>query len=307
MALSMTREVDHELAGIATRLRQSTVAVVDVAGRRGRPTAVGAGIIWAAEGLVVTNAHVAQRDRLTVEHADGWRAAARVVARDGDHDLAALRVEGQSALTPVTVGEASTLRPGELVIALGHPLGVPHALSLGVVQRSTQAVRSQQGDTATSELVRADVRLAPGNSGGPLADSRGRVVGVNTLVASGLGVAVAVERVRRFVAELAPGPRLGVVVRPVQVRRRGATVAASTVGLLVLEVARGSAADRGGVLPGDVLFEAAARPLLEPADLTDALRRAAASGTLTLDVGRGGRLTSRTIALSDVGERQHAA
>jgi S1-C subfamily serine protease len=133
------------------------------------------------------------------------------------------------------------------------------------------------------------------------------VVGVNTLVAGGLGVAVAVERVRRFVAGLAPSPRLGVAVRPVRVRRRGAPVSASTGGLLVLEVARGSAAEGGGVLPGDVLFAAAERPLVEPADLTDALRRAAASGTLVLEVGRGGRLESRLVALSEPDRRQRAA
>ena len=192
----MTAPLDAELAELAERLRRVTVRLrIGGAGE-------GSGVIWQSDGLVVTNAHVARAPRATVRMANGDTLEGRVVAREPALDLAAL-FTGARGLPAATLGDAARLRPGELVVALGHPLGVANALSLGVVH---QLVR-ETGDGL--RWIAADLRLAPGNSGGPLADTDGRIVGINTLVAGGLGFAVPASLVNAFLrrAGVAPDER----------------------------------------------------------------------------------------------------
>ena len=199
--------LERELTAVAERLRASTVQV-RVGGRGG-----GAGIVWPGRpGIVVTNAHVIGRaGRAAVETADGRVLEAPVVRRDPLRDLAALAVAPGALPAPVTLGDCRALRPGELVLAVGSPWGVPSALSVGIVHRSGTAggrgALMNQGRTASddgrSRWVVADVRLAPGNSGGPLADARGRVVGVNAMVVNGrLALAVPCDEVEHFLAAL---------------------------------------------------------------------------------------------------------
>jgi serine protease Do len=189
----------EDLASVAERLRRVTVviepgAVDHRSGWSGR----GSGIIWASDGTIVTNAHVATAPHAAVTLADGRHARARVVARDTRRDLALLRLDtgaiGSSLPTP-RIGAPRSLRPGELVMALGHPLGIEHALALGVVHVAPDARRSP--------YVVADIRLAPGNSGGPLADADGRIVGVNSMIVGGLGVAISTDVVQGFVERVA--------------------------------------------------------------------------------------------------------
>lgn len=206
MPLRSTTEIEHDLAAVGAALRAVTVTVRPVlpphAGWRVAVPAPAhaAGIVWSADGTIVTNAHVALGDAALVTLADGRTASATLVARDPRHDLAILRADraalGPPALPTPTFGDPSALRPGELVVALGHPLGVTHALALGMVHAAP-------GDARAAPWVRADIRLAPGNSGGPLADARGRVVGLNSMVVRGLGVAVSVDAVHRLLAALA--------------------------------------------------------------------------------------------------------
>src|SRR5215471_1447659 len=161
------------LGEVAERLRRSTVQVR--AGRRER--GVGSGIVWSSDGLILTNAHVARAREMEVELWDGRRWSGRVTSRDPRRDLAALRIEA-SSLEAASPGDSDTVRPGELVIAVGNPLGFAGALSTGTVH------------SAYNGWIRAGVQLAPGNSGGPLANARGEVIGNNTAIANGLGLAV---------------------------------------------------------------------------------------------------------------------
>jgi serine protease Do len=184
-----TEPLGRELSELASRLRQSTVEV------RTGGTGAGSGIIWSENGLIVTNAHVARTDRATVVLWDGRAFEGHVTARDSRRDLATIVVDSGAAVLPAAVvGHPTDLRTGDVVIALGHPLGITGALALGVVH----VVETRRGGP---RWIRADIRLAPGNSGGPLADAHGRVVGVNTLIAGGLGVAVPVTTVARFLAD----------------------------------------------------------------------------------------------------------
>jgi serine protease Do len=218
-----------------------------------------------------------------------------VVLRDRRRDLAALRIDpadrpfaAEGTRTVATIGEPSTLRAGDVVVANGHPLGIEHALSLGVVHTAPR--------DAAHPYISADIRLAPGNSGGPLADASGRVVGVNSMIVGGLGVAISVDAVRRMLAASQPRPSLGVQLRPVQVRVPARTGDAS-VGLLVLGCEPRGAAARAGILPGDVLLGFAGHPFRSADELALLLRDIGANAPLRLDVGRANKQLSITVQL----------
>ena len=172
--------LEGELAGIVARLVRSTVQV-----HGGRATA-GSGVLW-NPGLIVTNAHVA-RTTARVVLFGGRSVTGRVLSWDRECDLAAIAIDADG-LPAVEVGDSHDVRVGELVIAVGHALGLPAAVTTGVIHA-----------TSARGLIQADLRLAPGNSGGPLADARGRVVGINTMIAGGLACAVPSRVVERFLA-----------------------------------------------------------------------------------------------------------
>jgi serine protease Do len=208
-------------------------------------------------------------------------------------------------LVAAAVGDAGALRPGHLVVAHGHPLGHAHSLAVGVVHAVDGTPFGRTGARPRGAVIAADIRLAPGNSGGPLANAAGEVVGVNSMIAGGLGIAIPTTTVARFLAAHRPRPRLGVSLRPVTVALRGEprTGRARPVatGLLVLEVAGGSAAARAGVLPGDVLLGVDGRPFADADDLLGRLAEAGAGTTLRLDVGRAGRRMTVAVLLGEPG------
>jgi serine protease Do len=223
---------------IAEQLRRLTVLVH--AGGRGS----GSGVIWSSEGVIVTNAHVVHGSDVRVQLWDGREFDASVTARDPRRDLAALRI-GAASLPAACPADSSQLRPGELAIAIGNPLGFVGALTTGVIHAvgPLRALGSQI-------WVQANVRLAPGNSGGPLADARGDVIGVNTMVAGRLALAIPSNDVRDFLAD---GPRrawLGVAVHPVRLPR----VNGHAFGLVLLEVEPGGPAGRASLMAGDILL-----------------------------------------------------
>lgn len=274
-------DIGSDLDAIARALRAVTVSVRTAATRGAQGQ--GAGILWSPDGTIVTNAHVAVGASARVTLADGRAADARVVARDRRRDLALLTIDALrfgGALPAAALGAPSQLRAGDVVLALGHPLGVEHSMAMGVVHAAPDARRSP--------YIAADIRLAPGNSGGPLADTQGRIVGVNSMIAGGLGVAISVDAVRDFIAAAVPRPTLGVHLRPVRVRVP-VGAAEMSLGLLVLTVDSNGAAARGGVMQGDLLLGHAGRPFTSRGDLSELLRAAGPGGALRLDVGRAGR------------------
>ena len=196
-AVSSHTSVAAELETLASQL---SLVTVRISSHGPHADGVGAGILWPLDErlIVLTNAHVVPPSRgsgFLVESVTGRVANARVVARDREVDLALLSLSEppDEWPAPASIGDARSLRAGEIVVALGHPLGVDGALSVGVLH----AVPN--GDDV---LVRADVRLAPGNSGGPLATLDGTVVGVNCMIAGGLGIAIPAHVADRFVREV---------------------------------------------------------------------------------------------------------
>lgn len=189
------------MAGVLERLNAALAEVCDrvcasVVQVRDRSRGAGAGTIWHAEGLIVTNAHVVHQGPLKVALSDGRVLDARLLARDEQHDLAALAVEA-SDLPTIELGSARRMHPGQWVMALGHPWGVANAVTEGVLIGVGRQL--PELPLASQDWVVADLHLRPGNSGGPLVDAHGRLIGVNTLMnSSGVGVAVSVEAVKEF-------------------------------------------------------------------------------------------------------------
>jgi serine protease Do len=268
---------------VAERLRRSTVHIS--AGGPGH----GSGIIVRSEGIIVTNAHVASArmnfGQLTVGLWDGRSFPAEIAASDSRRDLAILRLAA-SELPAAPLGDSNRLRPGELVIAIGNPLGFMGALTAGVVH----AVGPLPG-LGPRKWIQAGVRLAPGNSGGPLADAAGNVVGVNTMVAGRLGLAVPSNEVARLLRGESSQP-LGVTLRPVRVTAEGR----ERLGLIVLEVAPNSAASRASLLPGDILVGGDGRFFTALEDLEDALQDSS-ERVLRLQFVRGDPSKIRSVAV----------
>lgn len=278
-------------AGMVEDARKSVVQVGS--GRRGSGAA---GVIWPASGLVMTNHHVvagvAKRGRKTrvVLH-DGRAFGAEVVKRGRSLDLALLRLEGDpGALPAASIGDSDALRAGELVYAIGHPWGSLGSVTSGIV--SGLGVAGHPGGRV--RYIQSDVALAPGNSGGPLLNARGEVVGINAMISGSTALSVPSNAASLWAAG-ERRHRLGVALRPVGLGR-------GETGLIVVAIEEASPAHRAGLLVGDVLLGVADEPL----DVADSLLQALArSGDAArLRVMRGGSISFVNVPLGATG---HAA
>jgi len=243
---TLTSAFSTETAALAERLNRLLVTVRSEAGG-------GSGTAWTTDGLIVTNHHVAPDETATVILHDGSEHDARVVGRDPSRDLALLRVDAN--LTEIAEpGDSRGVRTGQLVFAIGNPWGQRGTLTSGIVL----ATGPIPDNPAPNGVIRADVRLAPGNSGGPLVDASGKVIGINSMIAGGMAVAIPSHDVVEFVADAlggAPG-YLGITLQPVAIPE---AIAASykldeAAALMLTGIEPGSAAEAAGLLPGDVIL-----------------------------------------------------
>ena len=232
--------------------------------RRGRG-GQGSGFTFAPDGFALTNSHVvAGAGALEVTLADGSTAAARVVGDDPATDTAVIRVDSGADLSVAPLGESRSLRPGQLVVAIGNPLGFQSTVTAGVVSALGRTLRSTTG-RLIDDVIQTDAALNPGNSGGPLVDSRGEVVGICTatiLPAQNLCFAVGIDTVKPVVTQLlhhgfVRRGFLGISAQNLalhagSVRRHRL---ASGGGVLVTSSEPGGAADKAGIRQGDVLVE----------------------------------------------------
>jgi serine protease Do len=241
---------------ITEKLRRSTVEVR--AGRHGG----GSGGVWSSDGSIITNAHVARGGQVSLRLWDGREFDAAVASRDPRRDVAALRIHATN-LPCILIADSSQVRPGELAIAIGNPMGFVGALTTGVIH----AVGPVRG-LGPQSWVQANVRLAPGNSGGPLADARGRLIGINTMVAGRLALAIPSNVVRDFLSGVPSDACLGVTVHPVRIPRSNPT---GGFCLVVLEVEPGSPASSASLLPGDILLGTEDKAFTSLGDLSEAL------------------------------------
>ena len=190
---TLFQRLNEDLADVAEKAGRSLVHISN--GGRG----AGAGTIWHPDGLILTNAHVVGKRALTVTLSDGRVLPARVLARDTSRDIAALSVDA-TGLPSIELGESKQLQPGQVVLALGHPFGIVGAVTTGIVIGNGSS--SPEMRDSGREWVMVSLNLRPGNSGGPLVDVDGRLVGINTIMTGPqAGMAVPVHVAKAFLNE----------------------------------------------------------------------------------------------------------
>jgi S1-C subfamily serine protease len=257
---------------------------------------LGSAVVFTGDGFLLTNAHVVGRAQGgTASFSDGSSAPFRVVGADPLSDLAVLRATGATP-PPAELGEADDLVVGQLVVAVGNPLGLAGSVTAGVVSALGRSMPAG-GGRIIEDVIQTDAALNPGNSGGALADASARVIGINTAVAGiGLGMAVPVNTTtRRIISTLMREGKvrrayLGLVMVPAPLSAPWRERMGRTTGLRVAEVVPGSPADRAGLRAGDLLLSAAGHPVAAAQDLQRLMFADAIGKPLAITVMRNGAL-----------------
>jgi S1-C subfamily serine protease len=279
-------------------------AVVRLAIRNGDPArpgqsrgGSGSGVIVAPDGLILTNSHVAgTASRIEVTTADGQDLHARLVGDDPDTDLALIRIDEPATLPSARLGDSKRLKRGQLVIAIGNPLGFESTVTTGVVSALGRSLRSRNG-RLIDDVIQTDAALNPGNSGGPLVSSRGEVVGINTAVimgAQGICFAVAANTASFVLGELVRHGRvrrafIGIAAQQTAIpplRRRAAGLAQDRA-VMISTVEPDSAAERAGLRPGDIIVALDGVTIAGADDLVRALTGDKIGRSVAFDVLRG--------------------
>ena len=279
-------------------------AVVRLAVRNGDPArpgqsrgGSGSGVIVAPDGLILTNSHVAgAASRIEVTTADGQDLHARLVGDDPDTDLALIRIDEPATLPSARLGDSKRLKRGQLVIAIGNPLGFESTVTTGVVSALGRSLRSHNG-RLIDDVIQTDAALNPGNSGGPLVSSRGEVVGINTAVimgAQGICFAVAANTASFVLGELVRHGRvrrafIGIAAQQTAIpplRRRAARLAQDRA-VMIGTVEPNSAAERAGLRPGDIIVALDGVTIAGADDLVRALTGDKIGCSVAFDVLRG--------------------
>jgi S1-C subfamily serine protease len=281
------------------------VAALGVRGRRGY--GAGSAVVFTADGFLLTNAHVVDGSIDGVAaFADGTESRFDLVGADALSDLAVIRARETPGGT-VELGDADALAVGQLVVAVGNPLGLAGSVTAGVVSALGRSLPARSGNTVRiiEDVIQTDAALNPGNSGGALADANGRVVGINTAVAGiGLGLAVPINSTtRRIVSALLADGRvrrafLGLVTAPQPLPSALAERTGQRRGLRVVEVVSPSPAARAGLRAGDLVLSAGRSPVSDAQSLQRLLFTDAIDTPLPLTVYRNGAMVD-VIAVPD--------
>ena len=309
IALNETADVPSEDQALLDAYSRAVIDVVDRVGpavvrldvkakdgRRGGGT--GSGVIVAPDGLVLTNSHVVGgAAQVSVATVDGRNLTARVVGDDPDTDLALVRIDAPVTLPAAVLGNSKRLRRGQLVIAIGNPLGFESTVTTGVVSALGRSLRARSG-RLIDDVIQTDAALNPGNSGGPLVSSRGEVVGINTAVivgAQGICFAVAANTANFVLGELVRHGRvrrayIGIAAQQIAIPRRlrhaGGLTQESAV--LAASIEAESPAERAGVKARDIVLTLDRIPITGGDDLIRVLAGDKIGRTIEIEVLRGG-------------------
>ena len=303
--IDVFRKVSPSVVHITTLASQREMFTLNV---QQVPRGTGTGFVWDEDGHIVTNFHVIQgANAARVTLADQSTHAARLVGAFPDRDLAVLKIDAPAAkLPPISVGASRELRVGQRVYAIGNPFGLDQTLTTGIVSALGREIESFNQRTIRG-VIQTDAAINPGNSGGPLLDSAGRLIGVNTQIASpsgasaGIGFAIPVDEVNRIVPKLIRDgrfvrPAIGVTAGPPSLQRS----LKLPQGIPLVQVAPGSPAARAGLQPfrrgaqgevvaGDVITAVGDEAVADLDDMLTLLERRQPGDTVTLTVWRNGQ------------------
>ncbi|UXU74414.1 MULTISPECIES: Do family serine endopeptidase [unclassified Paracoccus (in: a-proteobacteria)] len=270
-------------------------------------TGVGTGFIISAQGDIVTNNHVVEgADKVTVKLADGTSMEGKVVGTDPATDLALVRVSAGHDLPFVEWGDSTSLQVGQDVVAIGNPFGLGNTVTAGIVSALGRDINSGPFDN----YIQTDAAINQGNSGGPLFDSQGKVMGINTAIFSpsggsiGIGFAVPAETARQVIADLADDGKvergwLGVSIQPVTEDIAAAIGMEKATGALIADVSADTPAAKAGLKRGDVVTAVNGTPVQGPRDLTRIVAGARPDSKVDLDLLRAGKPTSIVVTLGE--------
>jgi putative serine protease PepD len=301
----------EQLARVAAAVQPSVVSIT-VTGSSGSDE--GSGVVLRSDGTVLTNNHVveaaASGGSISVKFADGRTAAAKILGRDPTVDLAVVKANNISGVTPATLGTTKTVHVGDTVLAVGSPLGLEGSVTSGIVSALHRTVSLGSADPSQSstgasvgDAVQTDAAINPGNSGGPLADLGGRVIGINTAIASvggssggqsgniGVGFAIPIDEAQSVANQLIQGqtPKHAVLGVQVQDDPDG--------GALIVSVTKGGPADKAGLRAGDVVTQVDSTSVADATSLTAVIRSHQPGDKVTVHYKRGGTQHTASVVL----------
>jgi len=306
---STIQRAPDSVAGIAQRVLPS---VVSISTRSISGGGTGSGFVIDSNGYILTNNHVISKAAQTggsiqVSLSDGSFYSAKVIGRDASYDLAVLKITA-SGLKALQFGDSDAIAVGDLVIAIGSPLGLSGTVTTGIISAKNRAVTAGESNSESSFInaLQTDAAINPGNSGGPLVDATGAVIGVNSAIASlgttsqlgsiGLGFAIPINQARKTADQLikngvATYPVIGVSLN-MNYTENGAQVSTSGRGILP-----GSPAEKAGLRGGDVIIEIDGKEIYSPEELIVSVRAKNVGDRVTLGFLRGGNKKSVTLTL----------
>lgn len=308
--IELFREVAPSVVHITAVSLQQNTATMDVFAV---PAGTGSGFVWDRQGHIVTNLHVVRDSSgATVTLADNSNWSAQVVGVDRANDLAVLKIDAEPArLKPISVGSSHDLQVGQRVFAIGSPFEFDHTLTTGIISGLNRTIGTPSG--RIHGAIQTDAAINPGNSGGPLLDSAGRLIGVNTAIATesggshGVGFSVPVDIVNATVPDLIQDGRISRPWLGIVFREKSGPMTDGLTGLLVQDVIPGSPADRAGVLPirrveevlvlGDILLKIDSVDINRGRDLIDYLGRRKPGDTVKLTLNRHGQVVEIPVLL----------
>jgi Do/DeqQ family serine protease len=263
---------------------------------------LGSGFILSADGEILTNAHVvAGADEVTVRLKDGTESKAQVLGQDANVDLALLKIKPNKPLVPAILGDSDQVKVGQWAIAIGNPFGFDHSLTVGVISAKERTnIFQGEGAAKYQNYLQTDASINHGNSGGPLCDIQGKVIGMNTAISTpndgsiGIGFAIPINFIKRSVPDLrragkVVAPKLGFFTQDLDDRLAQALKLEKPQGVLVTDVAEGGAAEKGGLKRGDVILTLNGKEADNGADLRTRIYEADPSKPFNLYLWRDGK------------------
>jgi S1-C subfamily serine protease len=291
--------------------------------------ALGSGFVISAEGRILTNNHVISgSSKIEVRFSDGSRYTAQVLVRDPVDDLAVIKIEPKNKLPFLKLGDSDGLQVGQKVLAIGNPFGFAGTLTTGIVSSLGREIRSE--NSQLEGLIQTDAAINEGNSGGPLLDSQGNVIGINTAILApsggniGIGFAMPINRAKTMLEDFRAGksfgrPRLGVSTVYIAGDLADELKLPASGGLLIQEVGRGSAAEAAGLrgyrdvvlvgnqrlgVGGDFIIAIDGKPVTEPDAVTRAISRKHPGDMVSLKIVRNGRTMDLQVKLGEAPEQR---